>query len=127
MQPKTLFKINSKTHTDAVQKKAVIDKILSTCKIDYLTWSNILFETGCSFVEDKIESSALRQSLLKNPGLRYWDWWFMQFVKDDEWIVETGMTITEMQYRREKTRLTLLMVTNDNFEFFLNATLKDDE
>lgn len=124
---KTIFKINSQTHKDAMHKKGVIEKIMLQCGISYEVWASILFETGCRFIEDKITILPLQKALLQNSGLRFWDWWIMQFLTDDEWILDCGLHISELQYRREKTRMSLLMITEENFQIFLNKTLSREK
>ena len=120
MQSKTIFKINSQTHKDALQKMDVVSRVQHECQITYEQWAEILFEAGCRFVELKITQPSLQNELLKKPELKFWDWWYMQWIIDDEWILDLKIRMNEEKYRRQKQCFAALFVMEESFNDFLN-------
>lgn len=121
------FKINTATETAAVQKMEVASAIMRKCSITYQDWADILFETGCRFIEKNIVHPHIRASLLQNQRLGFWDWWLVLSLEDDESVLRYPEVTSMASYVREKERLLNLMEPVKQFDFFLIKNEKLNE
>lgn len=72
------------------------------------------------FLEKNIADEKMRKELLENEEYRFWDWWWMQYVGDDIWVIlyqprdkETYLSTKHKIYDNQKLF--------DSFQHFLNA------
>lgn len=103
------------------EKSNIINKVINRVGISYPDWCHAIFETGCTFLETHLDAAVFRKQLLTDPQFKYWDWWYMVFVKDDEWILDFDQVHTGDHYIREKERLTHLVQVYENFKHYLNS------
>lgn len=121
------FKINSATEKAAVQKMEVAASIIKKCGMSYQDWADILFETGCRFIEKNIRQANIQTCLLQNNNLGFWDWWLVLWLEDDEAIVNYPSVTNARSYITEKERLLNLMEPVKQFDFFLISNAKLNE
>jgi hypothetical protein len=118
---KQVFKINSATQQAANQKLNVIRGIIKRKNIGHDNWMSLLFELGYQFIERHIRDAETRDALLKDRTYRYWDWWMVVFINDDESILDDRNVKDLLTYTREKTVLIHLCETYDLFKQFLRS------
>lgn len=121
------FKINTATEKAAVQKMEVAASILKKCGMSYQDWADVLFETGCRFIEKNIRQPNIRTCLLQNHNLGFWDWWLVLWLEDDETILNYPAVTNALTYIQEKERLLNLMEPVKQFDFFLTSNAKLNE
>jgi hypothetical protein len=113
------FRINNATESAAIHKMEVASAIMRKCGITYQDWADILFETGCRFVEMNITHPHIRICLLQNQQLGFWDWWLVLSLEDDESVLTYPEVASRASYIREKERLLNLREPVKKFDYFL--------
>lgn len=119
-----LFKINNATTIAANPKTAIVAQLLRKCGLTYSQWVNVLFETGCKFIEENVADYYMQKALLENKDLGFWDWWLLFSVEDDETLLDYIGLVSFRSYCHEKQRLIKLYEAHAQFTHFLNANQK---
>lgn len=118
------FKINTATEQAATQKMEIAASLMRKCGISYQEWADVLFETGCRFIEKNVKQQHLQKCLLQNSKLGFWDWWLILSLEDDEQLVSYPAVKGLSSYILEKERLLNLLEPVKQFDFFL---IKNDK
>lgn len=117
---RTYIKPASKTQLSASE---FLQTVAATCRLAGITKdyrNEVLFETGCAFVEYYIqEQNAIwRTYLLTREDSGFWAWWLTQFVKDDEALVRYNPQLfSDVDYREIKLGM---LRSTDIYNDFVN-------
>ena len=77
------IKPESHTQQEAQQSVTVVRRILLQYDLAIEDWLEVLFETGCQFVENRHCNPAYRKELLQNEHRNFWANWMNSFIQDD--------------------------------------------
>lgn len=96
-----------KTHTAtmAVAYRKAIADICRVADISTDQWSHQFFELGCQFCELIAPSPEMASEQLTRKELGYWDWFWQFYVKDDRFLLQSGVRLSPDRYLVQKRRL----------------------
>lgn len=123
MQRATYIKPSSKTQIEAAHYDDVHSELLSLLCISRDEWAEILFETGCEFIENNIEDGAHQLRILEKVEYGFWAFWISVFVQDDECLLRCGCSTDYLKenYSRLKQETSIYVkIANTDF---LNYTI----
>jgi hypothetical protein len=121
------FKINTSTQKAAIYKMEIVAQLMKKCNLSYADWADVLFETGCKFIEKNIAIGHLQVLLLQNKKLGFWDWWLVLSIEDDEMILSYKEVNSMASYVNEKQRMLHLLEPQKQFDFFMIKNEKLNE
>ncbi len=76
-------KPESQTQQEAQQSVTIVRRILAQYDLSIEEWLDILFETGCQFVENRHCNPAYRKELLQNEHRNFSANWMNSYIQDD--------------------------------------------
>jgi hypothetical protein len=83
---KTYIKPTSYTQLKKHEMHEAKDAAIKFAGISRNEWEELMFETGCRFVE---ANAPLDLNLLTDIDFGFWEWWYYIFIKDDKNIVNS--------------------------------------
>jgi hypothetical protein len=82
-----LNRTNTITACDAIHYGNVMHEVCKVAGIDKETYDMVLFEVGYQLVQLVYKHSPmLADQLLKNEAYAYWNWFYVEYLKHDDFI-----------------------------------------
>ncbi len=119
MTRKTYIKHNSHTQKACRDSSNIVDNIISAAGVTKDEWLQLLFESGCQFIEQKVDSKEIQLQILTNIKHGFWSWWICAFIRDDEELFAAIQAGFEIDYSQLKMDMHSYIKVEGLEDFFI--------